>query len=364
MEIEYELREIWVNPRQLLLDPNNPRLQHEAKDSVEIRPTALIDEQLQRRVSKALHDKEHAVKRLVDSIKENGFVNIDSIFVKSLPSVEKYLVLEGNRRTSAIKEILSNPSGVKASSLASLEKIPVKELVCDDDLFAAQMTDFILSIRHIFGVKEWAPMQKAHSIHGAYMRRLSQDGIGNFRYIAPIANSVGKSMNLKSNEVRKALSIYRVYSQLQQYGYDAKSDHYSLIEMCISRPKMAEELFGFEKIGFQLSSKGAELFDALCIESGCEVTNPKKFRQLYKTWKDGASREIRLVARGSLSIEDAARNAGKVAAERDATRKLQAALDSLRKIEVGSLNGSAREKELAEDIHEIVNKKILPALFK
>jgi hypothetical protein len=364
MDIEYELREIEVSPDQLLLDPNNPRLQHEAKPSVVLRPEDLNDNELQRRVGQALHDKEHAVKRLVDSIKENGFVNIDSIFVKSLPSVNKYLVLEGNRRTSAIKQILYQPGDAKATTLESLKKIPVKELICDDDVFAAQMTDFILSIRHIFGVKEWAPMQKAHSIHHAYKRRLSLDGIDKFRFIAPIANAVGKSMNLQPDEIRKALSVYRVYSQLQALDFEAKSDHYSLIEMCISRPSMAVDLFGFDKTGLELSHEGAELFDALCIESGCEVTNPAKFRQLYKTWKEGTGRDIRLVARGSLSIEDAARNAGKVASERDATKKLQAALDTLQKIEVGGLNGSSREKELAESIHDLVLKKILPALFK
>lgn len=360
MDINYELREVWVEPSQLLLDPNNPRLQHDAKKVVEFRPAELADEILQQRVSKALHDKEHAVKRLVDSIKENGFVNIDSIFVKALPSVDKYLVLEGNRRTSAIKEVLRMSSGVKASTLASLEKIPVKELICDDDIFAAQMTDFILSIRHIFGVKEWAPMQKAHSVYGAYLRRLHQDGISKFRYIAPIADSVGKSMNLKPAEVRKALSVYGIYSQLQKSGYEAKSDHYSMIEMCVGRPKMAQELFGFDKVSCELSSKGAALFDALCIEPGCEVTNPTKFRHLYKVWKDGSLRDIGLVARGSMSVEDAAKNAARCSADLDAVRKLKSARDSLRKIEIGTLNGTLKEKGLVEDIQHTLEKKILP----
>jgi len=362
-EIPYELREIVVSPDKLLLDPNNPRLQHKAGKPVKYDPDELCDNTLQLRVRRAMFDKEHTVKRLIDSIKENGFVNIDSIFVKLLPSVDKYLVIEGNRRTTAIKTILEKPNDVNPNSLRSLKKIPVKELICDDEEFSSQMTEFILSIRHIFGVKEWAPMQKAHSIYYSYLNRLEQEyGIKRFRYIPDIANLVGGAINLTPKEVKNAISIYSVYSEMQETGYDVKSDHYTLIEMCMERPNMADKLFEYDKISCQMSDHGMDLFSELCVEPGCEITNPKKFRLLYKIWKEGSLKDIHAVAKRTISVEDAAKMAASSAVEKDAVRKLESALSSLEKIQLHQLSGSMKEKELIERIRYLINKKILPAI--
>ncbi len=362
-DIPYKLHEITVSPEELLLDPNNPRLQHRAGGPTKYDPDDLADGQLQERIRRALHDKEHAVKRLVDSVKENGYVNIDSIFVKALPSVNKYLVIEGNRRTTAIKTILLNPEGVRPDKLKTLEKIPVKELICDDAKFYAQMTDFILSIRHIFGVKEWAPMQKAHSIYSSYMKRFEEEsGLSKFRLITPIANTVGATMNLKPVEVRQAISIYRVYLEMQNAGYEVKSDHYTLIDLCLARPKMAEELFEYDKIACRMTDHGMALFNDLCIEAGCELSNPQKFRKFYQIWKDGALKDVLAVAERTISVDDALKIVNKSVADKDAAKKLELVMSTLEKIQLEKLRGTMKEKELVARIKRIIDTKIIPAI--
>ena len=361
--MDYQLNEILVRPDDLLLDPNNPRLKKSAGLALEIPEAQISSSELQTRLARAMSQKEHEVQRLVDSIRTHGFVNIDSIFVRRINGANKFLVIEGNRRTTAIKALLQNSGALSEHVKKSLLQIPVKELITPNKHTAESMTDFILSIRHIYGVKEWQPMQRAHSIYGAYVRCWQEASkVRGFRYVRDVAEFVAMSMNLKLPEVRKAITIYRIFVQMQTKRYPIKSDHYSLLEMLVSRPSMAKEFFGLDSASCELSDEGCERFYKLCVEEECPVSNPAHFRMIYKIYKDGTERELLAVLDGVYSLDHAKERVDRRLDARSTQDTLIKARRLLESIELEEVRGTSSELREAQRIKDILERKILPAL--
>lgn len=353
----YQLVAIQVDPADLLLDPGNPRLKRDEKQSRSYNEVELANVDLQDRLRAALLCKEHDVKRLIDSIGEAGFLDIDSIFVKRLPTIKKYLVLEGNRRTTAIKTLLLDAARLKPAVRQSLARIPVKELICDDPTVWSRTTDLILSIRHMFGVKEWAPMQKAHNVHLTYERELKSRQVDEgVRYDAEALKSVERSMNLSPKEVRNAISIFSLYRSLRNEGYEANSDHYTILEMCVQRPKMAEDVFGYDSREWTISKKGMSVFSDLFLEQGCPINNPAQVRSLYTVWKTSGKSVVMDIASGGRTLDEgveAVDSAG------GAIGQLEAALAILKRIRASALSYSANERKIAREIREFIDQKVL-----
>ncbi len=359
--MQYKLREVLASPSELLLDPSNPRLRKDAGHSREYSDAEIAAPELQERLFRAICAKEHEVKELSDSIKHHGYVNIDSIFVHRLPSNGKFLVIEGNRRTSAIKLLLANSSALRPDVRSSLAKIPVKELLTEGGRPPEHTTDFILSIRHIYGVKEWQPMQKAHSIHRAYLRLLTPKSRSRFVYESALADQLAMTMNVPLQQVKKALLVYRIYQQLQELGYEVRSDHYSLIEIAVSQRLLADEFFELDRSTFLLSKRGADRFVQLCAQRGCAVTNPAAFRVFANVYRNGTERDVEQVVSTNETL-DAVWNRVSARMERRASVSLlEKACDLLESIELEEIRGTKEEHRLIERIKALLERKLLPA---
>ena len=301
--------------------------------------------------------------QLVDSLHTNGFINIDSIFVKRLSISNKFVVLEGNRRTTAIKHLLESSHLLSPPVRESLKMIPVKELICDDETVKDDKTALILAIRHLGGVKEWAPMQQAYQIYTQYIKELAKS-IGSSEFIkeSRVVTNVAQMLNVDIKQIMKALRIYVAFTQLKQNGYMVKSDHYSLLDLAVSHyPSLSKKYFGVSETNFKLSNLGLERFNSLCIEEGCRIKNPAVFRDFYHIFRDGSETELMDAFLGEEDISELRKNIG-YHKKTNFYSSLQDVKKSLGKLVVSKYNRSEKERLLILEIKNEVDQKLLPLI--
>ncbi len=159
-----------VNAAQLLLDPNNYRF-HDLQGYRPVSRTRFWEAGVQDRALQFLRDTpSFDLGALRDSIVSNGFVPFEQIVVESFDEVDgipRFLVVEGNRRTAAIKMILSDYAGgavdLRPEVLSSLTEFTVIEIVgTPEERQNYQKT--LMAIRHVAGVREWGPYQQARLV--------------------------------------------------------------------------------------------------------------------------------------------------------------------------------------------------------
>src|ERR1035438_7886348 len=91
---------------QLLLDPNNPRFA-ELDDAAEVIESRFNEPRIQSETMNKMKADKLKVSELRDTIKTIGFLPMDRIIVRkwkqSKKDEEKYVIIEGNRRITALK---------------------------------------------------------------------------------------------------------------------------------------------------------------------------------------------------------------------------------------------------------------------
>lgn len=141
----------------LYLDPNNPRFSEDGRPRVS---DEQIDQESLQSELMAKMEREHAVDRLKDSMEANGYVPIDRIVVRRFKD-DKYVVLEGNRRITAAKRLLSlHQEGRKELNpivVESLHEIPALVYTGVD----ADAAWVFQGLRHISGIKDWSAFNKS-----------------------------------------------------------------------------------------------------------------------------------------------------------------------------------------------------------
>ncbi|HYJ88383.1 MAG TPA: hypothetical protein VEW46_20120 [Pyrinomonadaceae bacterium] len=195
-----------VEVEQLLLDPDNPRL-----ESIATGPT-------QEELVKAMW-KEMAVSEVALSIAENGFFPEEPLFAISAPktfaakektltgdlSKPRYIIVEGNRRLTAVKLLRDNDlkARIRATDLPSISKsrrdeldtLPISIYPNKESLWE------YFGFRHVNGPKEWDSLSKA-------------------AYIAHVVRNFHKSLDVIARKIGDQHStverIYRGYVLLEQ----------------------------------------------------------------------------------------------------------------------------------------------------
>ena len=114
-----------------------------------------------------MRKEEHNVSEIIDSIESQGYTNLNSIIIKRVGNTDKFIVLEGNRRTTAIRHWLKNRDELSDEISKTLNLIPAKEFVHDGEDDYIQIFQ-LLAQMHIAGPKPWTPVQQAHMISQTY----------------------------------------------------------------------------------------------------------------------------------------------------------------------------------------------------
>ena len=156
----------------------------------------------------------YKIAELVNSIKQNGWLPVDSIFVRKLDGeANRYVVLEGNRRVSAIRRVmgdLTSPQHIR-DSLESIEVMEVLDNGSNEDL--QKKITYLLGVRHHGSLRRWTPFAQARNIFNLYLER-SQQSSENFEWYDNVGRQVADTLSVPVKEVKDRLMVYRVMGQI------------------------------------------------------------------------------------------------------------------------------------------------------
>lgn len=164
------LRPIELNINQIFLDPNNPRFL--SPDWEYISEENITSDYIQQKTLDMMVTS-YGIYKLAANIRINGFLRMDRIVVRKIlmqhsvksnsdtqPQADQYVVLEGNRRISAIKVIheeLKTNSTIDAEILNSITELECLEYVGSNN----EAAWIFQGLRHISGIADWPPFNKA-----------------------------------------------------------------------------------------------------------------------------------------------------------------------------------------------------------
>lgn len=227
-----------IHPDKLLLDPNNYRF-HDLKGYKGVQTKSRYSEVgVQSRAQNHLEDTPaFDLQALKDSIRTNGYIPVEQIVVVPFSQENNtYLVVEGNRRSAAIKSLLRehNDGSVDLSQkvLSSIQSIEVVKLVGGDDEIETYIRT-LMAIRHVAGVREWGPYQQAKLV------------VELFEEDDATLGSVAQKIGISSREVARRYRASKALAQMEEdeeFSEYAEPRLYSFFHEAVSAPKIRDWL--------------------------------------------------------------------------------------------------------------------------
>lgn len=148
----------------------------------------------------------------------------------------RYIVVEGNRRTAAIKTILADHGGgglnLTDAVLESLQQFTVIEIV-GTDAERANYQKTLMAIRHVAGIREWGPYQQARLVVEMYDKEEGAFG--------PVAQRIG----INAREVARRYRASKALEQMEkdeEFGDYAEPKLYAFFHEAVSQPKVRDWL--------------------------------------------------------------------------------------------------------------------------
>lgn len=247
----------WIPIEDLLLDLDNPRL-----------PTY---------VNKNEHSiiefiaKNTSLEDLMSAISENGFFPGEPLIAIPEPASGKFIVIEGNRRLSAVKllndiSLLNKKSARMADIVANTNNPPASLPVIIRD----NREDVLpyLGFRHISGVKQWEPLAKARYIKQLF--DLTSPTLAPTERYYEVAKIIGS----KRDFIKRNLDAYAIYSIIEENDFfnidEVKED---LVKFSVLSTALADERVGeFIKLGRSGSADPIVNADAIDVTHLRELT--------------------------------------------------------------------------------------------
>lgn len=355
----YTLSEIVVCPQQLVLDPCNPRIVTDGECEIYEDVSILISEDTQKTTFDKLLKSEYDVKKLIESISKKGFIQGQSeLIVRSIANTGKYLVLEGNRRTTAIRHILGNTGAYDSSVISTLQYLKVKEFkyIKNNEYAEEDIVDIILGSIHVSGNLEWGAMERAHYIYKTYSREYKKHHGVNFVQIdEEIITKICSYYEFSTKEVKNLLQTYLAYSQLRYNNFPVKPDRFSLLRLSIERKDLRDNFFQINE-DYRVSEVGLERFYELFIKKPHIISNPSDFRQFATVFADGNDLVDDVLSR-RVKLDDAYAITKARKSDNKTCDDLESILRKLQAIKLISVIDNKCELNLCQQIIEIVNSK-------
>ena len=168
MQLEVSGRDDELEPDRLLLDAGNLRLmEHVPQDLLDTPANQIGTGPIQARLLQTfLAETRFKIEGLVTSISALGFLRNDRLIVAPYDG-GRFVVLEGNRRLSAVKHILATSADRSRTTLATLKTLPCYVLdgqpISGDESRLKEYRDAALQyigIRHLTGIQQWEPASR------------------------------------------------------------------------------------------------------------------------------------------------------------------------------------------------------------
>ena len=224
-----------ITLEDLLLDPNNPRFSELGEEINPIPELRFNEEKVQNNTFNKMKDSIFGVSELRDTIKTLGFLPMDRIVVRKWKgAIEKYIVIEGNRRVSALKWLIAlHETGKETFSQQQIDNFSHLECLLLNDSVAPEMAHLILpGLRHISGIKEWGPYQKAKVVVALRKSGMSPQ---------ETAQSLGLSV-IEANRAYRCFMALEQMSNDEEYGLSAKPKMYSYFDEVLKKPVIKQWL--------------------------------------------------------------------------------------------------------------------------
>jgi hypothetical protein len=364
------LNEKNINIKDLLLDPNNPRFSKHPDEITS--PEKLAKEDIQIMAYGQMNDpKNHfEIDELVEAIMADGFIHVDKIFVKKINN--KYLVIEGNRRITAIKKIFKDHRQELTDELErQITKIPCI-VINDGGPDTENIMRKILGLRHHGSILPWKPLPAAFNLYQEYMSEHCQGDFEkskkpeNFIYRPDVAKKVAAMFSVKWNDVRQKVKLYRVYLQLVELSKRnpavINSDSFSMIEETLGRNAL-KNFFEYDETRSIFSDDGAEkildIYFGLrgklpaVTEASAGSSNVRDFSYVVS---EGTEEDVRRIAidREKASVLKAEVETKR--SHRSLQNTLQLVLNELNKINLGEIGSEGFAPNEMEHIKNIDKK--------
>jgi len=359
MSIEnfYSLTSKKIEPKNLMLDANNPRISWGAENG-EYPTSEICRNATQAALAEELKKDRHKLKVLVQSIATKGFINnLAAIIVRKVEGSEKYIVLEGNRRIAAVRLLMSNEA---SASIKSIQKLPVQvfEYVPNDRYSEQDVIDVLLGTIHIGGPEGWSAMRKAQFVLKSYRREYLEKYPEVEILLADkrILSGVADNFNLKAGNVRSMIGAAQVFEQMCELDLPVEDDDYSLIEVATSKTQLRERIFEFDTNTMTMSENGLYTYSSLCLEDGATITNPKEMDALSFVVSKGTQRDLSRVLDREVAPSEV--KSELKTNENTTAAKLEKIYQTLEGISVSELAGLNSEGKLtASNLAALVDHK-------
>lgn len=188
----------------LLLDTQNPRLPSSLLGASEAEVWAYLKD-------------ECVLEELVLSFRSNGYFAQEPMLVEP-DAGGRYTVLEGNRRLAALLWLFSDVRTGHAALVPPPEErelAPLRSIPC----LVTNRADAhaYLGFRHVGGLKEWGPAEKARWVHAEVARRQAA-GVPD----KSIFYEIGRAIGNYQNSVRNLYLPYALLILAQERGVDVQ----------------------------------------------------------------------------------------------------------------------------------------------
>ncbi|MFA6761211.1 MAG: AAA family ATPase [Sulfuricurvum sp.] len=224
------------NLKNLFLDPNNYRFV-DNENYRKINEKDLLDLNIQKRTRSFIEgNKRENIRDLIASFKANGFLDVDVIQVRNLGN-NQYLVLEGNRRVTALKALQEDyEKGLDIGNLnpAIFKSVPFEIHSNEEN----KKHLIIMGLKHISGNKKWSALNQSKLIYDYLIEFWRTDLY--YQKEEELCDSLGVSKQ-KIRTSQRAYFLILEYLK-SDFGDQFTSDSYSIFVEIIKRPTIKDWL--------------------------------------------------------------------------------------------------------------------------
>lgn len=206
-----KLESIRVKIDQLYLDPNNYRFV-DNEDYYYIPDKDASSKNIQNKTLKFLTGKNNEeIIDLIDSMKDNGYLQVDNIQVKKLDD-DKYLVIEGNRRVASLKyleKLFRNNIDIGKIEATIFENLEVFLSLNETE----EEKLIIMGLKHISGNKKWESVNQAQLIYD-YLKKY----IGRNDYLE-VEKKLSKSLAVSQRKIKEHMNTFHLIELYKNSDY-------------------------------------------------------------------------------------------------------------------------------------------------
>lgn len=299
MSLAKALSHIDLKIDNLLLDANNPRFSELGEELISIPENRFAEEKIQAKTLEKMKATMFNVGELKDTIKTVGFLPMDRVIVRPWKGGEgKFVVVEGNRRVTALKWLMQLHEVGKESfsdeEIDNFTNIPC--LLLDESIAPAQATLILPGLRHVSGIKQWGPYQKAKTVFA-----LRQSGMS--------AQEAAQSLGLSTIAANRAYRCFMALEKMaadEEFGEKTTHDMYSYFEETFKRPEVRGWLGWDEPSGeFKSESNLREFYSWMVPadeESSAKLPEAKSVREFARIINDPPALQLFKSDSGTLRM--------------------------------------------------------------